>query len=209
MTLAEKVTALKRAGFPIRYADKTSERCPDEINWSDLNDSPWSHHTEYVRYYVDLSSVAKGEDYYDQSTTMQRSNYKRLREDYPDVFTDTSWSNVNGLGAYVGNLPDEVTQILTALQEQYPVYDESDMSELEDSEIQTQWDDFAAYELGQCLAEEFQDTWNELSNDEQRRLFAAACEATGYYPEHNGIEVLWSYAYQRTIEFITVRLAQR
>jgi hypothetical protein len=37
-------------------------------------------------------------------------------------------------------------------------------------------------------------------------LFYKACQVAGYYPEHSGTEVLWSYAYERTVPYIASQL---
>jgi hypothetical protein len=80
------------------------------------------------------------------------------------------------------------------------------MSELESDEISEQWSDCGAWELGRELPEAVQHAWHNLSADDQRELFDKACQVAGYYPEHNGTEVLWSYAYERTVPFIASQL---
>jgi hypothetical protein len=196
-----RTETLRSAGFPIVYAHR-----PDEgqgwIAWHDRSDYP----RDDTEPYADLSAVGKGEDYYDQSSTLDRSNYRRLREDYPDTFTPTSYSNVDTLGAFVADLSDELTETLIGLREQYPVYDEEDMSALETDEINEQWQDFASDELGKELPPDASEAWSALTKDERWRVFSEACDAAGYYPEHSGIEVLWSYAYERTAGIIAERI---
>jgi hypothetical protein len=192
---------LRSAGFSIVYAYRPDEG-QDWIAWHDRSD----YRREDTEPYADLSAVGKGPDYYDQSSTLDRSNYRRLREDYPDTFTVTSYANVDTLGGFVADLSDELTEELIGLREQYPVYDEEDMSAIETDEIDEQWADFASDELGKELPEDINEAWSALNKDERWQLFSEACDAAGYYPEHNGIEVLWSYAYERTIPVITERL---
>ena len=199
---SERIKTLRSAGFHIMYTFRPTED-RDYISWSDLSNYPADEREPYA----DLSSIGKGEDTAGQSTTLDRSNYRRLREDYPDTFTPVSYSNVDSLGAFVADLSDDVIETLTDLREQYPVYDEEDMSAIESEEIDSDWDDFAADDLGRELPEVVQDAWESLSGDEKRELFAEACETAGYWPEHNGIEVLWSYAYERTAEYIAGRLS--
>jgi hypothetical protein len=181
---------------------------PDEgqdwIAWHDRSGYP----RDDAEPYADLSSVGKGEDYYDQSSTLDRSNYRRLREDYPDTFTPTSYSNVDALGAFVADLPCELAEILIGLREQYPAYDDEDMSAIETDEITEQWEDFASDELGNELPEDVREAWSALAKDERWQLFSDACDAAGYYPEHSGIEVLWSYAYERTTGILAERLSK-
>ena len=197
------IEALRQA-FPVSYTSR--------------DDAPHGYLPPYGHYYsnlptddlpaawVDLGSIARGDDTADQTSTVLRSNYRSLRRDYPDVWTDRSYANVNALGAFIAELTPELAETLTGLATDYPAYNEEDISELESDEISEQWDDFGAYELGQELPEDVQDTWNELPATDQRDLFDKACQVAGYYPEHNGIEVLWSYAYERTVPFIAAQL---
>jgi hypothetical protein len=192
---------LRSAGFPILHAYRPDEG-QDYISWHDRSAYP----RDDTEPYADLSAAGKGPDYYDQSSTLDRSNYRRLREDYPDTFTVTSYANVDALGAFVADLSDELTETLIGLREQYPAYDDEDMSAIETEEISEQWEDFASDELGRELPEDVREAWSALSKDDRWQLFSDACDSAGYYPEHSGYEVLWSYAYERTIPVITERL---
>jgi hypothetical protein len=71
--------------------------------------------------YADLTSVGKGEGQAGQSSTVDRSNFRSLQRDYPDTFTPVSYSNVNALGAFVADLDDDLTGILTGLRSDYPL----------------------------------------------------------------------------------------
>ena len=217
-TLLDKIDRL-RGLFDIRYVEAYTFR----------NVGTWSH-PEYVsdlrevhggsvsysdvlntptdvpcRVYVDLSRVARGDDYYDQTSTLDRSNYRRLMEDYPDAFTPTSYSNVDSLGAYVGNLSEDLIETLTGLVTDYPAYDDSDMSELESEEITESWDQYVRSDIGLEIPEKYQDQWDDLDEldipatdtepmrEKKAEVFWDACQASDYYPEHSGLDIHWDY----------------
>jgi hypothetical protein len=198
-----RIAALQSAGFPVRYAMRPSDDHP-YLSWSDVQDYP----ADGTEPYVDLTSIGKGEDAAGQASTVDRSNFRRLTEDYPEAFTPTSYANVDTLGAFVADLDEDVTEILVGLRDRYPVYDEEDMTELEEEEITQEWDDFAADEFGRELPEDLQDKWEQLSDEDKRNMFWQACESAGYYPEHSGVEVLWSYAYERAVPGVTEALGK-
>lgn len=165
------------------------ERCPSYVSYRDVHDSP----EENTRVYVDLSAVARGEDDFDQTSTVDRSNFRSLIRDYPDTFTPTSYSNVDALGAYIGNLSEDVISILCSLVNDYSLYDESDLSELEHEEITESVGQYALYDIGRDLPDSHVDQWQIMTDDVQERLFWAAVQVSDYYPEHDGCDVRWSY----------------
>lgn len=170
MTLTEKIDRLRSAGFTLSYADRFAwVRTPGTTYWAD-NAYHWevkervpnyvdhgevhTYPAENTRAYVDLGDVARGRDYYDQTSDHQMSNYRSLRRDYPESFTDTSYSNVDSLGAYVGNLSPELVDILCGIKTEYPLYDESDLSELEQEIQQECWDSSQRYDLRRDLIDQ-------------------------------------------------------
>jgi hypothetical protein len=199
-----RVTRLWSAGFEITY-----------VNREDAEDGslpPYRHYRQDRpedgrEAYVDLGSVASGEDAYGQVDTVRRSNFRRLQEDYPDMWTLVSYTNTDALGAFVNDLDDDVTEVLVNLATQYPVYDDDDMSQLENDETSERWDDYAADDFRGELPEDAQEAWDELGDEEQRELFWSACEAAGYYPEHSGVEVLWSYVFDKTAGIVAGKLS--
>jgi hypothetical protein len=150
---------------------------------------------EGSRPWVNLSRIASGTDYYDQTTTCQRSNFRRLMADYPEVWTNLSCSNVDGLGAFVDDLTEDIIQTLVKLSE-YPLYDEDDHSELESTEITESWDQYLHADIhnhgGLTNAEA--EAWMNAEPVALRDAFWTALSAQEYYPEHNGIEVIWDDA---------------
>lgn len=212
-TLRDKIAALRSAGFPIRYVDRS------EVHWeyplggpsrevtelrephggtvycSDVHDRPTACP---CRAYVDLSRAGKSECQAGQSTTLDRSNFRSLVRDYPHMFTPTAWSNVDGLGAYVGNLTPEVIEILAGLADQYPVYDESDMSELESDEITESFDQYARADAESDMDEQTRDLWDQLalvSDSAQQDLWWQVCSANqgNDYAEHDGYSANWDF----------------
>jgi hypothetical protein len=183
-----KIDQLRRADFSIKYTDRLTD---DEtfIRPTRLYD----YQLDGTVAYADLGRVARGEDYYDQTSTVDRSNYRSLMRDYPEFFTPISYTNVDSLGAFVSVLTDELVGILTGLVEQYPVYDESDLSELESEEVTESWDQYVSSDIRREMSETALDMWDELADDTQREMFWTAVEATDSYPEHDGHDVCWRY----------------
>jgi hypothetical protein len=179
-----RANMLRSAGFHIVYAQR-----PDESSGS----VPWSGHytsaLDGMELYADLSRVGSGEDAYGQVDTVARSNFRSLIRDYPDVFTVTSYSNVDALGAFVADLTDDLAEVLVKLTAEYAVYDEPDLSELESDEITESWSWFVSSDIRDHIAD--LDSWDVLSSDAQREMFWDACSVLDIYPEHNGREVVW------------------
>jgi hypothetical protein len=191
--MTARTEALKSAGFPVRWAYRPDGEGQDYITWSDLQDYP----AEGYEPYADLSSVAKGEDAANQTSTVDRSNYRSLHRDYPEVWTDTSYVNVNALGAFVDDLTDDLVEILTGLREQCPLYSDDDHSELESEEIAESWEQYVRYDIGSEIRRVMPDEgdqWDALSDDEQRDMFwSAVQESDDLYPEHDGLDIRWQY----------------
>jgi hypothetical protein len=210
--LEEKIAHLEGAGFEIGYV------VPEDVEYGrviafDINvNSGWD-----TIAYVSFESVARGTDSLDQTSTVHRSNYRRLRAVYPNVWTDTAFSNCRALGAFVRDLPENVVGIMCGLATDYPVYDEEDMSALESDEIYDSYDQYAERDMVRELPDDVRDMWDELGWEYAtdgtatafhptvaRDLFWQAVEATESYPEHNGLDVLWRY--EKIAEHITTYL---
>src|SRR5258708_6936152 len=128
---SDAIDALKSAGYPVEYVDG------DALHVTSNTLSPYGHYRhatpqDGARAYVDLGYVAAGDDTAGQQSTLNRSNYRSLMRDYPDgTFMPTSYVNCDSLGAYVGDLSPELVTILVGLKADYPLYDDSDLSERE------------------------------------------------------------------------------
>jgi hypothetical protein len=161
---------------------------------------------EGTRAFADLGRIGRGDDTAGQTGSVSRSNYRSLMRDYPDIWTPVSYSNVDALGAFVSDLPDEVIDILTGLADQHPIYDEDDMSALESEEIAESWDQYVRSDLTSEIYRvhpDEGDAWDALTSDQQRDMFWSAVEATDSYPEHSGLDVVWRY------DAIVTELAER
>src|SRR5881227_1119668 len=100
MNLDDKIAALKSAGFPIMYAYREDSEEFGHLGYGEVRNYSTEDADEP---FVELSSVAIGEDRYGQFTTVQRSNYRRLHAD-ESVFVDVCYRNTSALGAFVGDL---------------------------------------------------------------------------------------------------------
>jgi hypothetical protein len=196
--MTNKVDKLRQAGFRIywlAFNDITEIRDKEYVSPYWLSD----HANTTDIPYVDLDSVASGEDTANQTSTWSRSNYRRLSEDYKNYWIDTSYSNVNALGAIVSDLPDEVIDVLIGLKTEYPIYDEEDVSQLENDEIDASWDQYHKFDISSAIVEKLSqdgkddiaDKFYEMTDSDIRSLFLRCVVETGNYPEHNGLEITW------------------
>lgn len=118
------------------WVDADAPTAGDRLAASDLD---WQQRTYG---YTDrptfvILEFASWGDYTGSSYT--RSNYRSLLRDFPDTFVDVYGSY--GYSALALNLatyiPDHLADCLAQLADEYPVYDEEDMGELE-TELQTE-----------------------------------------------------------------------
>lgn len=195
MSMADKLQALESAGFAIRVADPRAGHANGYVSWSGVVDSGHAEPTD--RPYVDLGSVARGDDRFDQTSTWERSNFRSLIRDFPGLFVPTSYSNVDSLGVFVHDLNGATLEMLIGLKDDYPIYDESDLSELEYGEISEAFDQYLFSDWRNGAAEEWTDVADLFTPDrwdapsEVRDAFYAAMSESGYFPEHDGHDVRW------------------
>lgn len=192
----DRLTPAFPVGFAVMHHDAYRNMACEYVTPFDVADSVYSAQ-EGARPWVNLSSVAAGEDQADQVNTWRRSNFRRLQEDYPNVWTLISYSNVDCLGAYVDHLSDDLISTLVGLAHDYPVYDESDVSELEEAEIHASWDQYLCSDISRHygLSEAEAEMWVEFSSATPNKVldaFRSALDLMEYRPEHNSIDVLWS-----------------
>jgi hypothetical protein len=211
LTQTRKITTLNGLhGIRVEHAQDHTDHRGEHLGWVDPHDVD-SHDGYGGRPWVSLIRIARSECQAGQSTTVDRSNFRSLMRDYPDVWTNISYSNVEALGAYVDNLSDELIDVIAGLSDGYPVYDEEDLGELEDSEISSAWDNHLSWDARRDLPEDLQDAWDTLNtsgvnNDTIGQAFYQAMSDIGYYPEHSGYEVLWDDA--KVTEVITLALGK-
>lgn len=223
MSLADKISALRSAGFSLGWADTDAGECgffvPREIQWEarvdhwKVTDAPDTYGHPYgyngTVPYVDLGKVARGEDTYGNTSTIDRSNFRSLMRDYPQVeWRNVHYANQDSLGAYVSDIPGHLIETLCRLADDYPVYDESDMSELEHDEITASWDDYMADEIKRELSEPAQLMWERLGDAKISELWweAVGNDVFGNYPEHAGVEILWGEVKERAADFRPIML---
>lgn len=190
--MSNKVQKLRDHGFRVEWVR------------SDIKDDNWYGYigpydtSKYCNkgdlQYVNLGTIAKGTDGANQTSTYLRSNYRKLREDFPDIWTDTSYSNVDVLGAFVADLPDEVIDILIHLKGDDYVYDSDDLSALENDEITESWDEYVRSDITIVLYKaDVENEWDALTHDAQKAMFWAAVTKSDYYPEHDGLDIIWHF----------------
>lgn len=212
LTLDDKIKMLRDAGFDLAYA------CPSTI-WPQGEDRGHIRSTDVVwesgpmRYwrgdvtshpdmsriaYVSFGNVAAGEDRYNQTSTVNRSNYRSIKRDFPQFpWVDVSYMNRVDLGAFVDTLDQDMIDLLCGLATEYPVYDEGDMSALESDEIDESWDQWLRREIRDHLTEREQDVydyvWTYGASGDLDDVWwdMVRDDGLGSYPEHNGIEVCW------------------
>ena len=193
MDLEEKLEALRSAGFTVRYADPAEVYASGYVHGSSL----WREYPadDGERPFVDFG--IRGEDSYGQSSTHDRSNFRSLLRDFGDAFVRVSYSNVDSLGGFPHSMSDDAIGAVIGIAVDYPLYDESDLLELEWEEISESWGQYLWQDTYNGLSEEWQeiaDLFAEselLGQHEIRDAFFAECHAVGYYPEHDGLDVRW------------------
>lgn len=215
MTLDDKIEMLRDAGFDLAWADRddiwpqgevTGHIRSTDLSWESGPMSSWqprvSSDTDAYRgrvAYVSFGDVAAGEDRFNQTSTVARSNYRSIRRDFPQVpWVDVSYVNRDDLGAFVDDLDDDMINMLCGLKVEYPVYDECDMSTLEQEEISESWDDWLRREIRDHLTPEALDVYEFVwDNTDAGALDDVWWDMVredglgGCLPEHNGIEVIW------------------
>lgn len=211
MKMAERIETLERAGYKVRYADirKAYQWSDPHVSCWDLHDSPYGDRTSP---YVEFGDVASGEDYYSQTTTWQRSNFRRLLQDYGRKLAAMSYTNVDALGAFVVNLDEDLLNLIIGLREQYPIYDEEDMSALEDEEITEAFASYLHADLYRDLPEWWQDIDSSFSDKEIEEAWwecVWAMDQDGGLVEHNGIECVWNDKKALSVLIAALRMLQR
>lgn len=191
MTLDEKLEALRFASFGIGYADPRKAYSTGYLSWSDISQYPFDGGMPIAT----LDGVTKSEDQYDQSSTVDRSNFRSLVRDYGQAFISVSYANVDVLAVFPHSVSDDLVNLVVGLSVEYPVYDESDMSELEWDEIHDAFDAYLWSDTWSDLSTEAQDIAGLFSStNEIRDAFYSAMSASDYFPEHSGLDIHWDDA---------------
>src|SRR4051794_25814248 len=101
MDIDDAIRRLRRAHLPVYWCDPTVATPSGYLLPRDLSPSQRTGHP-----WVDLGSVASGDDTAGQTSTVLRSNYRVLHRLHPTVFTDLVYTNVSSLGAFLADLTD-------------------------------------------------------------------------------------------------------
>lgn len=169
----------------------------ESVGWRAVRPLPYSADTQRL---IMIRDAGWGE--YDNSSTYNRSNYRVLTENYGQWLVTVDNGNDRdgrGLALVVGSVvPNELMQIVIGLQD-YPIIDESDLSELE-SELATEaWDGWARQDFSSDVraavresaedsehADRAEDALDAVEDSELARVFWQSMEELGSYPEAEG-----------------------
>lgn len=186
-TTAEKLSDLKQAGFRIGYADPADVYTNGRIHASYVH--PFAY-TEAERPFV-IVDGALSECTFGQSSTVVRSNFRSLQRDYGLTFVEVGYSHTDGLGFFPHSVSDAVVDMVIGLVEQYPVYDDSDLSDLEHDEIVASFGQFA-YQDWRNEDDEWVQVADLFTESEIETAFWEAVSASGDFPTHDGRDFVWS-----------------
>ncbi|WP_026209079.1 hypothetical protein [Catelliglobosispora koreensis] len=181
------VTAMKKAGFHVGYADPAEVARFDSLAGWEVRQYFYG---DAQCPYVALDEIARDVCKHGQSSTVVRSNYRTLKAAYPGTFSDVRYSNVDALGAFVADLSPELVDTLIGLREQYPLFDDSDHSELEEEDILESWS-WVKDQLWDRISERVKDVWIAMPDVQAAELWWEVVDGLGYRPEHDGRDVQW------------------
>lgn len=184
----QRIGRLRTAGFAVGYAGR-------DRAWDDgfVRPLDCSHYPDEQRPhpFVSFADIARGEDRAGQSSTVQRSNLRGLHRAFAGVFTDLVFPDVAVLGAFVGDLSDDVVDVVCRLATEYLVFDEDDLSALETEEIHASWGQWLAHDVCRGLGENATAVWDALDDEERERLWWQTVTGLNAWPEHDGRSPRW------------------
>lgn len=187
---ADRLARLRQVGYSIRFVDARKAYEQGYVGHGESFTVGGCGLVPFVEFNI------RGYDYYGQSTTVDRSNFRSLLRDFGNAFIPVSYSNVDVLGGFPLSMPDEAWDTVISLASDYPLYDESDHSELESEEITASWDEFVWSDMYRAMSHEdseWRDVADRYRGDEIGQAFWSALSDGDYYPEHSGLEVMWDY----------------
>lgn len=99
---------------------------------------------------------------------MDESNYRSLVRDFPYAFVRVSYSNCDGLAtfAHILDHDEELRKVVVGLADEYPLYDESDWSELENEKKEESWDAYVWADLSSDVKNALDKELNREGNDD-------------------------------------------
>lgn len=190
-----------------------AERTDGHLWWNDLYSHYQRDYAEQERglilyAYLDFAGIARDDsDSCGQASIAYRSNLRAIKAAYPNVFTPLHYVGSECLGAFLVDLDDDVAEMLIGLADEYPLFDESDCSALEQEDIEESWAQWAMREFYSLMSDRIQDDWmaigDERVTDLAWSLVWAAQEgkvpSIGYGSGeegvylYNGLEVCWDF----------------
>lgn len=194
-TGAERFEGLQQGQFysPGNYGDEDFGQDigsgSASIAYSNLHYGQASPDEDHLWY---ASNYTSGSDY--SGTTAEKSNYKVILEEaerLAEEMDDDSWfqtfhgdHGTYAIAFHVDKTPDEIVEMLESL-ENYPVLDESAMSELESEEEDEAWESTYREDYRRALEKEFDGDADAVSDEELSDHFRRWSDAANEYWEHS------------------------
>ncbi|MGH8877349.1 MAG: hypothetical protein ACRD0P_08425, partial [Stackebrandtia sp.] len=122
----------------------------------------------------EMSAVARTAG--DYIPLIERANFAGLTRDNTDVFIAIAYSNCKALAIAAHRLTTDIAEVLVALVEDYPSYDDSLMSDMEHKAVEAAWDQFLHHDVARDLEDNHgvsADVLDAITADELRELFYA------------------------------------
>jgi hypothetical protein len=154
----------------------------ESLGWSAVRPLPYTANTQRL---VMIRDAGWGE--YDNSSTYNRSNYRVLVESYGDWLVTINNGNDRdgrGLALIVGSVvPTELLRIIDGLSD-YPVIDESDLSELESELTEEMWDRWVRFDLPRDLVDAgvSDDVLDQITDNSLQSAFWGVVSDLSLYP---------------------------
>lgn len=197
------------AGAEERFAERPER---DHLWWNDLwtpneRERDMGAHETILLSYLDFGNVARDDsDSCGQAHTWVRSNLRAIKAAYPNTFTSLHYIGSESLGAFLADIDDDIASMLLGLAHQYPLFDESDVSALEDEDIEESFNSWAKQELYGRMSDRVQDEWFAIGDERVTELVWSLVHAAkegkvksiGYGSgdecvRHDGLEVSWDW----------------
>lgn len=115
----------------------------------------------------------------DQSI-MAESTYRRLAEDFPDSFVTIDYNDGQALAvpALILDADEHLREIVAGLSDDWPCYDESDVSDLTHERMRESWDEYVRDDLLRELRHRSvdDDQLDDIPDDTLREFFTQAVQ---------------------------------
>ncbi|HEX2242602.1 MAG TPA: hypothetical protein VHK27_05010 [Gammaproteobacteria bacterium] len=117
---------------------------------------------------VVLRNVKANERWGDDSI-IDESNYRSLVRDFPYAFVNVGYTNCDGLAtfAHILDHDHELRKVVVGLADEYPIYDESDHSELVQERQEESWEAYVWQDLSSDIKNAMDKRFNNIGDDEE------------------------------------------